>query len=509
MPVFYNQFRRTYTYAARPPLVGSSEIADEFRRSHDFRNKVAEIEFSRLAEIEAAAARGQAQSIKQFWRVCEKPTYQKYARYLDRIPAIHAINERYSAATHAAGALMMPNYEDYLHLWHFGSNLNSDQAKFRRFHSTSPGIACARHYLPIRKPSGLKWKFLIDGDWDKIKIKIPAGSSIPCNAELSIRIGFNPDSGKPIWCVVPFRLSRMPHLESTIMFVIIRRYFIGGAERWEIQLSAYLPSWQKTGQAESGNCGIDFSSLVLKDRVVVATAIGSDHRERTLSLPISILKTRDEALLLASHRALRYAAIAPPLAAWVADLRWPQPIDTANRLADFVTWWRDNRVAGDCADFDRAESWRKADRRLRDRSAFLLRKARNRRDDIYHRFADTIRRNYQTAITPKFLKRFPGDIDLFVDPHRLRIMISSVVTTHVRRNFAKPGKVCHACGERSYYDYVNDYSYQCSLCMERWEARRNSAINILRGFDAFGPFSVLVPFNPGRIQISKSGTVPQ
>lgn len=177
---------------------------------------------------------------------------------------------------------------------------------------------------------------------------------------------------------------------------------------------------------------------------------------------------------------------------------------STNRLAASIWWWKDHRFPGDESLYTEMESWRKQDRHLYDWFESQALWARNKRDQIYRRFAAIVRRHYRELCLEKInysvLLAKPGPDDSsdaaikeyvrVASPGRLVEILKEAVVSVDLKSPVNTTKRCHVCGVVEDFDAAVELVHECKGCGAIWDQDRNAAINLLRGEDGRGVFVV-------------------
>jgi transposase len=336
-------------------------------------------------------------------------------------------------------------------------------------------------------------------------------------ADLWIRVGSD-DRKKPVWAVVPFRMFRKPPEDAVIKWVRVHRFTVGSQDCWEVQFVVTRKDWVKPDNADGGIAGIDLNWRVTPDGIRVATLVGDDGRERTLTLPWDLISGWEKAESLQSIRDQNFDEARERLADWLQDREglpgWVEERmstlrtwKSCARLATQVRWWASNRFDGDEEMFAAMWAWRKQENHLHDWQDNQLNKSIRRRNETYRRFAAIVRREYQTVRVEDMnlhkMARRPGPDEKsdaaakayarVASVGTLRQYLREAVTAIELVPAALTTLTCFSCGTVNQFDAAQELIHTCSGCGEMWDQDRCAAINLLRQMNEFGPFEVREP----------------
>jgi hypothetical protein len=375
----------TYEYAARAPLSGLREAMEQMWRAHRYRNRLVEIERQRrergeaalrehtpqlvAADAELASAEARLEALraaqKQANAVCRSrvsardPAAREALRLAKEAVRAARLQQRElrrtlyaeggplkmalsAIATEAADAARTARGESGLtwHNYHLVEEAVSKMhagapPKFRRWDGSGSIAVHCQPAMPV--------ELAIAGTRDTLRIEAAEG---PYASRIWLRVGSRdplPGESKkpqPIWCVVPFSMSR-PFPEGTkITWVRLIRRRYGTAIRWAVQLVLSVPQLPADlERAEEGTVGINLGWRPRPDGTLrVLYWYGSDGRHGEFCLPAELVGRNEYPDTLESIRDRLFNGVRAVLAAWISGA--PAP----DWLGQHIAWLRAERL---------------------------------------------------------------------------------------------------------------------------------------------------------------------
>ena len=344
------------------------------------------------------------------------------------------------------------------------------------------------------------------------------------------------ESGKPVWCQVPFLMHRPMPEGCIIKWCHLLRRKIATRERWSVQFVVEMAAVDRpSDQSLTGTMGLDLGWRLLPDGSLRVAYWASDAAVPTLSevrsaglekymhvsaegsfgpsegqlvLPPELVGRWTRTETLRSTRDQNFNQARAQLVDWLAQqgpgvpdwlARWPGIASlgqwrSPGRLARLVYAWRDNRLPGDEAIHAILETWRRQDAHLYDWESFNLRRAIKTRSCLYLNFVALLRRTYRTVVLEDVdwsdLARRPQEEDpdtiaasraqrRIASVGRLALLLAQGMAETVRVDPAYTTLKCHACGLVCAFDAARDLDHTCEHCGLTWDQDANGARNLL------------------------------
>lgn len=342
------------------------------------------------------------------------------------------------------------------------------------------------------------------------------------------RVGSD-ESGKPIWCQVPFVLHRPIPSDCAIKWCYLLRRRIGTHDHWRLQFVLTRPSWDPGDRATSGRVGIDLGWRIVPTGLRVAYCVDYLGQEESLIIPRERLERWHKCESLQSIRDLLFNAMRTRLSAWKKDQNCPEWFQEATKflhlwksqgqLASLVLRWRENRFVGDglplsdnaemlqtlsitnqehygrpVGIYEIAEAWRKKDKHLYNWQAHQRENNTAWRDDFYRVFAARMRRTYQTVKVEdcdwqKLMRQTEAEEDprseiiklyqRIAAPGRLREILRETVSDLRECPTPNTTKIHFDCGNFSGQEDRSILIHTCKVCGLSFDQDRNAALNLL------------------------------
>jgi hypothetical protein len=317
--------------------------------------------------------------------------------------------------------------------------------------------------------------------------------------------------GKPVWAQIPIVLHRQPPPDAKIKNVYLHRDIVGERELWEVRFALERDAWERE-TAEDGMCAVHLGWRMTLEGLRVATAVGDDGRVHTLTVPPELIAEWEYAERLQSNRDKEFDAIRCKLMDWMRKHSFPEWLRDAtknlfwwrksrniDKLNAIVVDWHEARFKGDASIFHEMERWRGQDKHLHTWQDDQRRKAIERRDDLYRKFATNLALQYHTVKVPdtdyKALKarrkpeekgkgkEIPKVVKFrmgIASPGRLRSLIREAAAESHKVSAKDASKQCHRCGHvHAKMDPSEGATHTCASCGAIWAVDENTARNLL------------------------------
>jgi hypothetical protein len=375
----------TFEYAARAPLSGLQEVLEQMRLVHRYRNRLAEIERGRRERCEAAlrehapplvaadAELASAEAALEALRAVQKQANAaSRSRVSARDPAarealrqareaVAAARQRRrelrqalyaeggplqaalaAIAQEAADEARAARHESGL-TWHNYQMVEEAAAQFHigpppKFRRWDGGGSIAVHCQPA-----MPVEEALAGARNTLRIELAEG---PYASRLWLRVGSRdprpgePKKPHPIWCVVPFSLSRSLPAGAKINWARLIRRRYGTAVRWAVQLVLSVPQLPTDlERADAGTVGINLGWRSRPDGSLrVLYWYGSDGRHGEFCLPAELVRRDEYPDVLESIRDRLFNGVRSVLAAWISGAPAPAWLD------EHIAWLRAERL---------------------------------------------------------------------------------------------------------------------------------------------------------------------
>lgn len=322
-------------------------------------------------------------------------------------------------------------------------------------------------------------------------------------AELSIRIGTQPDGRTPVWLRCPMVYHRQIPSGSIIKLAEVSCRREGPREYWTAEITAEIPDVE--ARCGSGHVAIDIGWRPIGDEIRVARWFGSDGRSgewRLSAYDISgigkadeLRGTRDKAQDLMKLRLTGFFREAG--LELIANTIEPWKRNT--KFYDLLDRWKAWRFDGDQEGFELLAEWKKQDLHLWKWEGCQRRKALSHRLNRYRRFGAALAKEYQTVIWEDFDLREVATVShvnqesahrsirFSVAPSILRMAVSNAFTSRggfsVDVPCANSTKECHKCHSIETWDAAANLRRTCSSCGAEWDQDDNAARNLCERWD--------------------------
>ena len=449
---------RIFSYGANAPIGNWPLVEDQMRRSHEYKNKIIEVERARRTASDAALAELCPELLKIEAEILnvedriealdsnmavdrmaffskeyadadknkalvglkkqQKELFAKRKALRDPLFQSSSWKKKAEPIEHAAKKAGLENRANSAIYW--GNYLHVEQSMRRVRKGAPPKFARwdGDGHLAVQIQNGMTVEEALSGADSRIRIKegrVEVEGSRTAktgimrklgNALCSFRVGSDP-KGKPIFAEVPFTMHRPLPPDAMIKWVHLIRRKIGTHFEWRLQFVVSKKKWVKGDQATDGTVGVSMGWRKNNDgSLCVATYSGSDGVEDVLTLPFAFLCGMEKIRDMQVYRDKFLTEHCRMLAEWLKDYgeqTWLHEATphlsqwrSAAKLASVVLKWRINRLPGDENIFMVLEAWRQRDKHLYDYQSNSRDQLLRQREDLYRNFAADMRRRYKT-----------------------------------------------------------------------------------------------------------------
>jgi hypothetical protein len=301
----------------------------------------------------------------------------------------------------------------------------------------------------------------------------------------------------PVYTTVRATLHRPLPAGCHVTWVKLIAKSVGPKFQWEVHFTVAKADGFPVA---TGNkvVGIDIGYRSFEDGSLrVAYWSGNDGRHGELRLPAKLVKALAHKDELQSLRDQKFDIMRATLVAWkkcYAGPEWFQEATSflpqwrsANRLKDLAAKWKAARFPGDAGMYDQLDAWCKEDKHHLEWLASESQRARNRRDDLYRKFAASLRACYGVCGLEDLDLREHAEADHLSKTvqkqraraaiSRLRLFLASgleIVKVPAPNTTAR----CHRCLHLNHVG--KDITYHCVACEWSGDRDYNASQNILR-----------------------------
>lgn len=239
--------------------------------------------------------------------------------------------------------------------------------------------------------------------------------------QLHLRIKSD-EKRNPVWAVFPMVLHRPLPAQCVIKRVDVHCTSVAGKRRFEVCFSVIEKPHPVT--CGKGAVAIDIGWRQMEERSLrvavardeegaVEEAYASPETLSDLDFVDQLRSIRDRSRDDMQKKLVEWLRTQEELPEWMRRRTVKRHVETPSsrqacaylsgwkasaRFAALAFEWRDNRFEGDEMAYSLLESWRKQDKHVWEREAFLRRKAINRRLDGYRVWANEMAKKYSTLI---------------------------------------------------------------------------------------------------------------
>ena len=225
------------------------------------------------------------------------------------------------------------------------------------------------------------------------------------------RIRIGSEGRKPVWIELLVTLHRPVPAGGIIKSADVVRRKVGTHWRYSLCLTILVP--EAEGPVRPGGEGVaavDIGWRQTGSGVRVAAIVGSDGRRTEVKVDPRVVARIERSEELSSVRDTRYREVRTDLSDWLKAHDVPDWLTERTRtishwgdasqarLAAVVLQWRESRFDGDGEIYTRLETWRRWDKRLYDRQAFLRLRAHRLRREQYRVLASQLVHDYGTVV---------------------------------------------------------------------------------------------------------------
>lgn len=550
---------RIYTYGCRLPTKGADLVESQLKLARVYYNKLLEIEIAQrkaiqdamaaVADVDAAlvvvselkaqveaeqtiikaakaAARSGAVDVHaQRARIRELMPQLRAAREVlkaakdasktpEMLARFAAIREEANAAVRAARASCGVYWGTYLLVEQAieAARKSKTDLKFRRWDGCGRVGVELMKGLPVPAVFGQDTRLQID--------PLPTTGSKRGQTMTRVRIRVGSDEKKePVWAEFPFRMHRPLPADGVIKWAWIHRTFKGRWVNWDLQIVVEAPSFARSARPASDG-GVVALDIGWRKRAG-AKADAADLRvgywyddqgnHDEIRLDADIRRRLDFANKLRATQDSNFNEAKTALLAWLDESPRELPEQLAAALAYIVKWksakrlgatvkvWRENRIAGDEAIFERLDTWWKQHRHLYDWESSQRDRTLGCRKDFYRNIAARMTRRYAVIVIEdldlrELIKKAAPESEkenaptpvqhnrVIAAPSKLREAIKSAAPGNgcrvVELDPAYTTIQCNRCGRREKWDAAANLSHTCE-CGHTWDQDYNAAVNLL------------------------------
>lgn len=445
---------RRYSYGAREPVVGLSEINNQLYLAHKYGNALVELELYRrkkyrelrtqyspeLQQIEQSIseARQQLSDIRTNISVTNSTNRKRVIldsatkevvsqiklRMKDLISRSKILRKQLNSDTALKTQAQLVEHEVlvkqkelYATFNNLGWGTKSVVLQGRIKHTgNDPRFASynggGQLSFQIQKPKTLSFEQLLSGKDSRVKLCITKELSKNKYGILSIRLtqSRTDKTDNPVWVQIPVNLHRDIPKDGSIKWIHIIKRKIATRYKWEIHFVVAKESWDDKGNAIDGIAAIDAGWRLVDKGLRVLCWHGHDNQSGELIIPNQKLKQWQQVVDLQSIRDNKYNTILEHFQNWLSthkdnipevlaeQLKYISKWKSQKRLYIFHILWKNNRFDGDSSIFDIIEQWSKNEKHLYIWQEYLRRKTLNWRKDLYRNFNIFIRDKYKNIV---------------------------------------------------------------------------------------------------------------
>lgn len=356
--------------------------------------------------------------------------------------------------------------------------------------------------------------------------------------KIRMRVGNKPD----VWTELNAYMHRPLPKGSKIKWVFLMRRRVGFRWIWGLRfVVSSAAGFQDPLCATSGEVGVDLGWRIMPSGLRVACWLGSDGQKGELQLPTEVYTAWDKADSLQSIRDRLFNEMVEELKVWLNRRKnqtaLPDIPDWLKRSTETLPYWKsfyrlrdlqqrwktlrwrlperlrdtvpahkqysENGVVYELLDpvphseeiQIRLREWFRKDRHLHDWRMFQMRKAANKREEIFYRFAAILRRKYEKVkvedVNWRELMARPEVSDEPEDnkhgarkyaregsPGLLREILERTFAKSERVEAAMTTRPCAECNHLEEWDQSR-LMHTCSNCLAQWDQDENAARHIL------------------------------
>jgi hypothetical protein len=447
-----SQPSKVYEFGAKVAKADLPRAMEILRKSHEYRNKLVELELARRAATDAALAQlspelaaveaqlAQAETAvgaaleacaESRKALCSKKPSPEAAAALKEAKANRAIwyakRKELRAALFASDEWTAKQDEieqGHRAAWkdarancglHCGTYLVVEQARGGDRSGAPPRFArfdgCGR--IAVQIQNGGEFRNAIDGSGQAIARYLQVNDE---TCEKSghkwrkgcIRIGSEGPGGRiPVWLPFTTHLHRDIPADAQVKWAWLVAKRIASKIKWKLQLVLARPEWERK-RCGTGSAAVTLGWSAQEDGVRVASWVGTDGGIGSLILPneqinrlrkcMDLRSIRDKNFDECKSRLAKMLGNAPE---WMREAcatisHWRAP----GKLASVLHRWRNERWQGDEHAYAMAEAWRKQDAHLWEWQANQMQGIQRFRKTLYRQTAAQLAGQYAECLTP-------------------------------------------------------------------------------------------------------------
>lgn len=438
---------KNYNYGAKTAIENWEAAREQFRKAHQYRNKLVELELARrrqteelikqlvpeLSELtgkideltkiidkqraELKAKRQQSRKrvqdpeavecLKQL-KESRKPLYARLKELRKETFARQDIKDALQEVEKQHRATHKQARKDCGVFW--GTYLVVEKAAgaFRRGAPPQFRPWRGEGQLAVQIQKGMTFEKLTACNDQRLRLDLTSRPERPTWAHLYLRVGSD-EKRDPIFAVFPIKLHRQPPADALIKWVFVNRRIRAGQETITVTFSlARAAGWLNPDAATTGAVGIDIGWRKVPEGLRVAYWVDHAGQEGSLVLPQSRLEMLSKSEAIRSQRRLNFNDVmgflleakqdgTPKPAWWTEGTKSVHLWKSFRALAGFVRFWS-RQHADDFPEkhqlLTQLVAWYTRDTHLWRYEEGLRAGFQSWRQDLFRRFAADMRRRY-------------------------------------------------------------------------------------------------------------------